>query len=93
MAKTDKELFREYLNSKARPEHSETVFNYYLTGHECFGIDEMLEGVVNSILNADPKPVEELDFLMEELGGLLQNLARVKDGFIQYQASQAEGAA
>ncbi len=93
MSKSDKELFREYLNSKARPEHPDTVFSYYLTGHECFGIDEMLEGVVNSILNADPTPVEELDFLISELGGLRQNLRRVKEGFIQFQAAQAEATA
>ncbi|MBB3568729.1 hypothetical protein [Rhizobium sp. BK491] len=87
MAKTDKELFRDYLMSKEKGQ-SDNVGALYLTGHECFGIDEMLRDVVNSIVNADPQPVEELDFLMQELRGLLHNLAHVRNGFIAYKASQ-----
>ncbi len=86
MTKNDKELFREYLNSKVPESGADSVFALYLTGHECFGIDAMLAGVVNSIINADPEPVDELDFLMEELRGLQHNLGRVKAGFLEYKA-------
>jgi hypothetical protein len=87
MAKTDKELFRDYLMSKEKGQ-SDNVGALYLTGHECFGIDEMLRDVVNSIVNADPEPVAELDFLMDELRGLLHNLAHVKKGFVAYKAAR-----
>lgn len=89
MSKTDKELFHAYLMSK-EAEQSDNVATLYLTGHECFGIDAMLRDVVNSIVNSgtDPQPVEELDFLMDELRGLLHNLAHVRQGFIVYKAAQ-----
>ncbi|MEY9375889.1 hypothetical protein [Rhizobium leguminosarum] len=93
MSKTDKELFREYLASKEPGNGEDTVFRLYLTGHECFGIDEMLNDVVNSIVNADPEPVQELDFLMDELRGLLHKLAHVKKGFLAYKAAQTGEAA
>lgn len=91
MSKTDKELFNDYLLTKEPGSGVDTVGTLYLTGHECFGIDEMLRDVVNSIINADPEPVEELDFLMDELRGLLHNLAHVKKGFLAYKAAQTEG--
>lgn len=93
MSKTDKELFRDYLMSK-EAERADTVATLYLTGHECFGIDEMLRDVVTSITNpdADPQPVEELDFLMEELRGLLHNLTHVREGFIAFKAAMKEAA-
>jgi hypothetical protein len=93
MSKTDKELFREYLMSK-EAEQADTVATLYLTGHECFGIDAMLRNVMNSIINptTDPKPVEEIDFLMEELRGLLHNLTHVREGFIAYKAAQGGSA-
>ncbi|MDW5314092.1 hypothetical protein [Rhizobium sp. PL01] len=68
------------------------VYTLYLTGHECFDIDVMLKGVVNSIINADPEPIEELDFLMEELRGLLHNLKHVRKGFVAYKESVTEAA-
>ncbi|MBX5023042.1 hypothetical protein [Rhizobium lentis] len=89
MSKTDKELFHDYLMSNEPGNGDDTVFRLYLTGHECFGIDEMLNDVVNSIIHADPEPVPELDFLMEELRGLLHNLAHVKKGFLAYKAGIA----
>lgn len=87
MSKTDKELFRDYLMSKEAGQ-DDSVGTLYLTGHECFGIDEMLRDVVNSIVTADPQPLEELDFLADELRGLLHNLAHVRKGFIAYKAAQ-----
>jgi hypothetical protein len=90
MTKTDKELFRDYLMSK-EAEQADTVGTLYLTGHECFGIDEMLRDVVNSIIdpNTDPQPVEELDFLISELSGLIHNLTRVRTGFVAHKSALA----
>ncbi|MFC6448428.1 hypothetical protein [Shinella zoogloeoides] len=91
MSKSDKELFREYLKSK-EPGQADSVGTLYLMGHECFGIDQMLRDVVNSIIYADPQPVEELDFLLEELRGLVHNLAHVRQGFVAYKAAHGEAA-
>lgn len=88
MSKTDKELFRDYLMSRETGK-ADTVGTLYLTGHECFGIDAMLRDVMNSIINptTDPQPIEELDFLMEELRGLLHNLTHLREGFLAFKAA------
>lgn len=93
MSKTDKELFRDYLMSK-EAEQPDTVEALYLRGFECFDIDTMLRDVMNSIVHptTDPKPVEEINFLMEELRGLLHNLTHVREGFIAYKAAHGEAA-
>jgi hypothetical protein len=87
---TDKELFRDYLMSKEAGK-SDTVGTLYLTGYDVFGIDEMLRDVANSIINADPQPIEEIDFLMDELRGVLRNLTHIRTGFVAYK--EAQGAA
>ena len=87
MSKSDKELFRDYLYSK-EADSSETIGKRYLAGRECFDMDNMMRNVVNSILYADPQPVEELDFLVEELTDLYNNVLHVKKGFIAYKAAQ-----
>jgi hypothetical protein len=89
MKKTDKELFREYLESTV-PEQGQTVFQHYLAGFECFGIDTMLKGVMRSIVKADPEPDAELDFLMNELRDLIDNLAHVRKGFVAFKTMQSE---
>lgn len=89
MSQTDKELFRNYLMSKEAGK-ADTVGTLYLTGHECFGIDAMLRDVMNSIIDpkTDPQPIEELDFLMGELRGLLHNLTHLREGFLAFKAAE-----
>lgn len=90
MSKNDKELFRDYMMSTEAGRGGDSNYTLYFTGFECFGIDEMLRDVMNSIVSADPEPVEELELLEQELRGVLSNVIRVKNGFIAYKAKHGQ---
>lgn len=92
-AKTDKELFAEYLKTKANS-HGDSVGKLYLSGFEFHSLDDLVAEIINAIVGDenDPEPLSEMDLAIEELQGLLANLRRVRAGFIAYKESVEEAA-
>jgi hypothetical protein len=93
MSKTDKELFRDYLNSKEPGNDIDTVGTLYLTGHEYHGVDHVLRDIAVSIIMGDPQPVDELTEAADLFRGVVGNLERLKNGFLAYKAAHVEAAA
>jgi hypothetical protein len=87
MSKTDKELFRDFLNSKERGNDIDTVGTLYLTGHEYDGIDDALRDMANGVIVGGADPTQELDFALQQYRGVVHNLERLMKGFLAYKAA------
>lgn len=86
--KGEKALFRAYLNSKA-PDGLMSVYEFYLTEFECFDLNDVIRNMVHGILNGDPEPGPEIDFMIQELAGLFSNLQQVRAGFEAFKQKDA----
>jgi predicted P-loop ATPase/GTPase len=89
MTKTDKELFRDYLNSKME-DRDETVGATYFPekGYEFYDFDRVMTDIANAIVNYEPEPLDELDHAIDNFSGAIADLERVKAGFLAYKAAQ-----
>ena len=89
MSKTDKELFRDYLNSKME-DRADTVGATYFAehGHEFYDFDRVLTDIADAIVSHQPEPLDELDHAINTFKGAVADLERVKAGFIAYKAAR-----
>ncbi|WP_043062407.1 hypothetical protein [Brucella anthropi] len=89
MSKTDKELFREYLNSKIEGREDTVGVTYFAKdGYEFYDLDRLLINIADAIVTYDPEPLAELDHAIGTFGNVLDDLERVRAGFIAYKAAQ-----
>lgn len=86
--KGEKALFRDYLRSKA-PDGISDIYTHYLTEFECFRLNAVAHDLVHGILDGDPEPIPEIDFLITELSGLIHNLQQLKEGFERFKQKEA----
>lgn len=89
MSKTDKELFREYLNSKMEDREDTVGVTYFAKdGYEFYDLDRLLLNIADAIVTYDPEPLAELDHAIGTFGNVIDDLERVRAGFIAYKAAQ-----
>lgn len=87
MSKTDKELFRDYLNSKL---DGGTVGTTYFgsDNYEYHELDSVLRDIANSVIMGEVPSGEGIDEAIGTFRNVIADLERVKAGFIAYKAAQ-----